>query len=149
MDMNSNGLIRRLSKEIGSGQVLVSGGDYELARTIWNGAVDHRPAVIVRCQTVADVQAAVRAAADYDVPLSVRGGGHDWAGRALCDGGLVIDLTGMRRVRVDPIARVATVAGGALARDVIEPAAPYGLVAATGSFGGVGLAGLTLGGGYG
>jgi FAD/FMN-containing dehydrogenase len=81
--------------------------------------------------------------------LSVLGGGHDWAGRALCDGGLLIDLSRMRGVRVDPSARVATVGGGATAADVMAAAAPYGLVAAAGNMGVVGMTGLTLGGGYG
>jgi FAD/FMN-containing dehydrogenase len=81
--------------------------------------------------------------------LSVLGGGHDWAGRALCDGGLVVDMSRMRGVTVDASARVATVAGGATAADVMAAAAPYGLVAAAGNCGGVGMTGLTLGGGYG
>jgi hypothetical protein len=79
----------------------------------------------------------------------VRGGGHDWAGRALRPGGLVIDLTGMRQIAVDARARTATVGGGATAREVIAAAAPHGLVAATGACGAVGMAGLTLTGGYG
>jgi hypothetical protein len=103
----------------------------------------------MRCQTHADVQAAVRAARTHGLPLSVRGGGHDWAGRALRDGGLVIDLSGMREVMLDSAARVATVAGGARAADVIAAAAPYGLAAATGTVGNVGMTGLTLAGGYG
>ena len=83
------------------------------------------------------------------MPLSVRGGGHDWAGRALRPDGLVLDLSGMRRVTVDAEARVATVGGGATAADVIAAAAPHGLAAVTGTVGSVGMAGLTLGGGYG
>jgi FAD/FMN-containing dehydrogenase len=83
------------------------------------------------------------------MPLSVLGGGHDWAGRALRDGGLLIDLSGMRRVAVDARAHVATVGGGAAASDVMAAAAPYGLVAAAGNVGSVGMTGLTLGGGYG
>jgi FAD/FMN-containing dehydrogenase len=95
------------------------------------------------------VQAAVRAARRHGLPLSVRGGGHDWAGRALCDDGLVIDLTGMRDVAVDPQALVATVAGGARVKDVAAAAGAHGLVAALGVCGTVGVASLTLGGGYG
>jgi FAD/FMN-containing dehydrogenase len=91
----------------------------------------------------------VRAARRHGLPLSVRGGGHDWAGRALRDDGLVIDLTGMRDVTVDPRARVAAVAGGALAKDVAVAAGAHGLVAALGNCGTVGMAGFTLGGGYG
>ncbi|MFE6104720.1 FAD-binding oxidoreductase [Streptomyces laurentii] len=82
------------------------------------------------------------------MPLSVRGGGHDWAGRSPSDGGLTIILSGMRRVTVDPVARVAEVSGGATAAD-LAAAEPFGLTTATGSAGSVGMAGLTLGGGYG
>jgi FAD/FMN-containing dehydrogenase len=119
------------------------------ARKIWNGAVTHEPALFALCETQADVQAAVRAARTHGLPLSVRGGGHDWAGRALRHGGLVIDLSAMRHVAVDPHSRVATVAGGATSRHVIAAAAPHGLAAVTGNCGAVGMAGLTLGGGYG
>jgi FAD/FMN-containing dehydrogenase len=116
---------------------------------IWNAAVQHCPAVVVRAQSPRDVQEAIRVAHDRGIPLSVLGGGHDWAGRALRDGGLVIDLSWMRRATVDAWPRVATVGGGATAGDVMAAAAPYGLVAATGNIGSVGMTGLTLGGGYG
>ena len=116
---------------------------------IWNAAVEHRPAAIVRAESTRDVQQAIRIARDSGTPLSVLGGGHDWAGRAVCDGGLVIDLSRMRSVTVDAAARVATVGGGATAADVIAAAAPFGLVAAAGNVGVVGMTGLTLGGGYG
>ena len=122
---------------------------YDKGRRLWNRAVHRRPAIIAFCKQPEDVQAAVRAARRHGLPLSVRGGGHDWAGRGLCDGGLVIDLTGMRDVAVDPRARVATVAGGALAKDVAIAAVADNLVAALGNCGTVGMAGLTLGGGYG
>jgi FAD/FMN-containing dehydrogenase len=119
------------------------------APLIWNAAVQHRPALIVRAESPRDVQEAICVAHDRGIGLSVLGGGHDWAGRALCDGGLVIDLSGMRGVTVDAGARVATVGGGAIAADVIGAAAQYGLVAAAGNVGCVGMTGLTLGGGYG
>jgi hypothetical protein len=122
---------------------------YDEGSRVWNGAVRRRPAMIAFCKQPEDVQAAVRAARRHGLPLSVRGGGHDWAGRALCDDGLVIDLTGMRDVAVDPRALVATVAGGARAKDVAAAAGAHGLVAALGNCGTVGMAGLTLGGGYG
>ncbi|WP_433266245.1 FAD-binding oxidoreductase [Actinosynnema sp. CS-041913] len=149
MTTNGSAAARELAAQVDPDRVLVSGPAYEDACRIWNGAVDHRPALIVQARTVAEVQAAVRAARKHDLPLSVRGGGHDWAGRALRSGGLVIDLTRMRHVEVDGAERIATVAGGATAGDVIAGAAPHGLVAATGTVGGVGLAGLTLAGGYG
>jgi len=132
------------------GRVALPGEElYDKGSQVWNGAVRHRPAMIAFCNKPEDVQAAVRAARHHGLTLSVRGGGHDWAGRALRNGGLVIDLTGMRDVAVDPRARVATVAGGALAKDVAAAADAHGLVAALGNCGTVGMAGLTLGGGYG
>ncbi|WP_091068042.1 FAD-dependent oxidoreductase [Micromonospora humi] len=128
---------------------LTSGPRYEAARTIWNGAVSRRPLAVLRCAGAADVQAGVRAAREDGLPLSVRGGGHDWAGRALVDGGLTLDLSPMRQVSVDPATAVATVAGGATSADVAAAAQRAGLVAVTGTAGSVGMAGLTLGGGYG
>src|SRR6266403_1085765 len=132
------------------GNVLLPGERaYSSACQIWNGAVDHRPALFALCRTVEDVQAAVRTARAHNLPLSVRGGGHDWAGRALRHDGLVVDLSGMRGVEVDHQARVAKVGGGATAIDLITAAAPHGLAAATGTVGAVGMVGMTLGGGYG
>ncbi|GAB2857474.1 FAD-dependent oxidoreductase [Actinoallomurus bryophytorum] len=141
--------IRELSGRLDPNRVVTSGPAYEATCRIWNGAVASRPAVVVRCRTQADVQAAVRASRNHDLPLSVRAGGHDWAGRSLRDNGLVIDLTGMRQVTVDAEARVATVGGGATATDVVAAGAVHGLAAVTGNVGSVGMAGLTLGGGYG
>jgi FAD/FMN-containing dehydrogenase len=122
---------------------------YEQARAIWNGAIAHQPAVIVRCENSDEVRAAVRAARSHQLPLSVRGGGHDWVGRALCHDGLVVDISAMRHVAVDPVARIAIIGGGARVADVMAATAPHGLVAIAGNCGGVGMAGLTLGGGYG
>jgi len=114
---------------------------------IWNAAVSTRPAAVRRCGDVAQVSEAVRQARASGLPLSVLGGGHDWAGRAVRQGGLVIDLRGMRGVKID--GDVATVGGGATAGDLIAAAAVSGRLAATGTVGAVGMAGLTLGGGYG
>jgi FAD/FMN-containing dehydrogenase len=133
-----------------SGRVALPGDQfYGEGSRVWNAAVRRRPAIVAFCNQPKDVQAAVRAARRHGLPLSVRGGGHDWAGRALRDDGLVIDLTGMRDVAVDPGARVASVAGGSLANDVAVAAGAHNLVAALGNCGTVGMAGLTLGGGYG
>jgi FAD/FMN-containing dehydrogenase len=114
---------------------------------LWNAAASVRPAVVRRCEDTSQVSQAVREARASGLPLSVRGGGHDWAGRAVRDGGLVIDLRGMRSVEVG--GDVASVGGGATSADVIAAAAATGWSAATGTVGAVGMAGLTLGGGYG
>jgi FAD/FMN-containing dehydrogenase len=133
-----------------SGTVALPGHElYDEGSRVWNGAVRRGPAIVAFCKQPEDVQAAVRAARHHGRPLSVRGGGHDWAGRALRDDGLVIDLTRMRDVSVDPQARVAAVAGGALAKNVAAAAGAHNLVAAMGNCGTVGMAGLSLGGGYG
>lgn len=149
----SNILESTAARELRSGMRgrVVSRGDHDYFQTrqIWNGAIQHQPMLIAVCETSSDVQAAVRSAREHELPLSVRGGGHDWAGRALRHNGLVIDLSHMRRVDVDPVALVATIQGGATAVDVISAAAPHGLVAATGNCGSVGMVGLTTGGGYG
>ncbi|WP_088343728.1 MULTISPECIES: FAD-binding oxidoreductase [Rhodomicrobium] len=146
------GRIRALRDGIkaGGSTVFEPGGDsYAEACAIWNGAVTHEPALVVPCRTPADVQNAVTAAQAHGIPLSARGGGHDWAGRALRDGGLVLDLSAMRGVSVDAAARVATVAGGATARDLSMAAGAHGLAAVTGNSSGIGMAGYLLGGGYG
>jgi FAD/FMN-containing dehydrogenase len=140
---------RELRAVIHGRVVLRNDDDYGQMRQTWNGAVQHQPALFAVCETSADAQAAVRCAREHGFALSVRGGGHDWAGRSLRDRGLVIDLSQMKRVDVNPEASVATVQGGATAVDVISAAAPHGLVAATGNCGTVGMVGLTMGGGYG
>jgi len=128
---------------------LPGSSEFEDAVELWNGGVDRRPAMVVQPTSAAEVPEAVMYARAHRLPIAVRGGGHDWAGRALVDDGLVIDLSRMWRVDVDPATRIATVAGGATAADVVDAAELYGLVAATGNCGQVGMAGLTLGGGYG
>jgi FAD/FMN-containing dehydrogenase len=129
--------------------VSVGSSDYPRTLHVWNGAIDHLPKVIAICETVGDVQAALRVARTHNLPISVRGGGHDWAGRALRHNGLVIDLTAMRSVEVDAVAMVATVGGGATGEDVTAATAPNGLAAVTANVGAVGMAGFLLGGGYG
>ena len=140
---------RELRNVMQGSVVLRSDDDYIPTRQIWNGAVEHQPVLFAVCETSGDVQAAVRSARQHGFPLSVRGGGHDWAGRALRHNGVVIDLSHMRGVALDTKASVATIEGGATAVDVITAAAPHGLVAATGNCGTVGMVGLTTGGGYG
>ncbi|GAA4592489.1 FAD-dependent oxidoreductase [Planotetraspora phitsanulokensis] len=149
MDTRLLPVTTELARRLGHHRVLVEGAPFDDAIRIWNHGVGHRPAGVARCATPDDVSAAVTVAGAHGLPLSVRGGGHDWAGRSIRDGGLVVSLSDMRSVHVDPERRVAVVGGGATSADVIAATSPYGLVAATGTAGGVGMAGLTLGGGYG
>ena len=140
--------LRRLDGQL-PGRVSRPGDNRYIAATaLWAKPIGRMPRAVVHCRTPQDVQSAIRAARDCDLPLSVRGGGHDWAGRALCDG-LVIDLSGMNEVVVGTDRRTARISGGARAADVVAMTDPLGLVAVTGSVGAVGMAGLTLGGGYG
>jgi FAD/FMN-containing dehydrogenase len=123
--------------------------EYDQARSIWNAMVDKRPGVIARCSGVADVMRAVRIARDEDLLVSVRSGGHNIAGSALCNGGLTIDLSGMKSVRIDPDARLAFVEPGATLGDLDHEAQAFGLATSLGINSTTGIAGLTLGGGFG
>ncbi len=123
--------------------------DYDTARAIWNGAIDRRPRLIARCTGTADVVAAVRFARDHELEIAIRGGGHNVAGTAVCDDGIVIDLSAMRAVRVDVAGRRARVQGGALWGDVDHETQASGLATTGGIVSHTGVAGLTLGGGIG
>ena len=132
------------------GRVLdASDAAYEEARTSWNAMVDRRPALIVQCAGAADVINAVRFASDNKLLVSVRGGGHNIAGNAVCDGGLMIDLSPMKSVRVDIAAKRAWVEPGATLADVDKETQSFGLAVPTGINSTTGIAGLTLGGGFG
>ena len=122
---------------------------YDAACGIWNAMIDRRPALIARCATADDVILAVRLAASHDLLVSVRGGGHNIAGKALCDGGLVIDLSAMTDVAVDPASRMARVGPGATLADVDRATQVHGLATPVGINSTTGIAGLTLGGGFG
>ncbi|WP_027582731.1 FAD-binding oxidoreductase [Bradyrhizobium sp. Ai1a-2] len=139
---------RGLSEDLLGLVSLPGDGRYAAATSIWAKQVGVTPGAVVHCRTARDVQDAIRAARERELPLSVRGGGHDWAGRALCDG-LVIDLSGMRSVVLSPDRSSATIGGGARAADVVAVTDPHGLAVVAGSVSSVGIAGLTLGGGYG
>jgi FAD/FMN-containing dehydrogenase len=132
------------------GQLVLKGdAGYDEARTIWNAMIDKHPALIVRCRGTSDVIRAVAFARDHDLLLAVRGGGHNIAGVALCDGGMVIDLTMMRSVRVDAKARRAWVEGGCTLGDFDHEAQAFGLATPLGINSTTGVAGLTLGAGFG
>ena len=132
------------------GSVVLPGEDgYDAARSIWNAMVDRRPGLVVRCLGAADVVEAVRLARDEKLLVAVRSGGHNIAGNAVCDGGLMIDLSLMRSVRVDRAAKQAWVEPGATLADVDKETQSFGLVLPTGINSTTGIAGLTLGGGFG
>jgi FAD/FMN-containing dehydrogenase len=122
---------------------------YEDSRTVWNAMIDRRPALVARCLGVADVMACVKFARDHDLPLSIKGGGHNVAGLATCDGGLMLDMSLMRAVWVDPKARLARAQAGCLLGDVDRETQLHGLAAPLGFVSNTGIAGLTLGGGFG
>jgi FAD/FMN-containing dehydrogenase len=132
------------------GSVLQAGdAGYDDARRIWNGMIDRRPGVIVRCEAVEDVIAAVRFAGEQGLAVTVRGGGHGVAGNALSDGGLVIDLSGMKGIRVDPEARTVRAEAGCTLGDLDAATQEHGLAVPLGVVSATGIAGLTLSGGIG
>jgi len=133
------------------GEVLFATGDpdYEEARLVWNDLIDKRPALIARCAGVGDVIDSVNFARENDLLMAVRGGGHNVAGNGVCDGGLVIDLSPMKRIRVDPERRTVRAEGGATWADLDRETQVFGLAAPGGKVSETGIAGLTLGGGIG
>jgi FAD/FMN-containing dehydrogenase len=122
---------------------------YDAARSVWNGMIDKRPALIVRCAGVGDVIDAVNFARDNELLLAVRGGGHSAAGLAMCDGGIVLDLSPMKGVRVDPRARTVQAQGGLVWADFDRETQAFGLATTGGTVSNTGIGGLTLGGGLG
>ncbi|MGF6275178.1 FAD/FMN-containing dehydrogenase [Massilia sp. UYP11] len=149
MDTLTNGQFNELRGLLRGELLEANSAGYDEARTVWNAMIDRRPAAIVRCAGTADVRASLAYARDHQLRLAVRGGGHNIAGSALCDDGLVIDLSRMRSVYVDPERRRAWVEGGAILRDFDHEAQAYGLATPLGINSTTGVAGLTLGGGFG
>jgi FAD/FMN-containing dehydrogenase len=132
------------------GRLITPGAeDYDEARAVWNGAIDRRPRYIARCGSTQDVLAALRAGRENDLPIAVRGGAHQVAGHAVCDDGIVIDLSEMNRVEVDPRLRTARAQGGALWGDVDAATQQHALATVGGIVSHTGIGGLTLGGGIG
>jgi len=140
----------RKFKESLRGELLLSDDTgYDDARSIWNAMIDRRPALIVRCLGVADVVTCVNFAREHGLMLSIKGGGHNISGLAVCDGGLMIDMSRMRGVWVDPTTRTARAQAGCLLGDVDRETQVHGLAAVLGFVSNTGIAGLTLGGGFG
>jgi FAD/FMN-containing dehydrogenase len=122
---------------------------YEQARRIWNGMIDHKPAIIGRCAGTADVKACVEFAREHDLLVAVRGGGHSFGGKSVCEGGFMIDLADMRSTHVDPARLRARAGGGAKWIDFDTETQAFGLATTGGTVGDTGIGGLTLGGGIG
>src|SRR5947207_7548541 len=145
----SNDVVRTLHSELRGSLCLPGEAGYDDARIIWNAMIDRRPAAVVRCRVESDVINAVRLARDHGLLVAVRGGGHNIAGNAVCEGGLLIDLSLMRAIQVDAAKQTAHVEGGALLGDLDQATQAHGLAVPLGINSTTGVAGLTLGGGFG
>jgi hypothetical protein len=141
--------VEALAADLHGNIVLPNHGNYDAVRQVWNGIFDTRPALIARCSGAADVMTAVDFAREHSLLTAVRGGGHSYSGKSSCDGGIVIDLSPMRGVRVDAKAHTARVAAGTLLGQLDHEAQALGLVTPAGVISHTGVAGLTLGGGFG
>jgi FAD/FMN-containing dehydrogenase len=143
------GLVAALRNTLRGEVVAPSDPEYDRARAVWNGIIDRRPAAIARCADTDDVVQAIGIARDLRPPLSIRGGGHQVAGSGVCDDGLVIDLSAMRTVEVDPERRIARAQGGVLWGEFDRATQRHGLAANGGEVSTTGISGFTLGGGMG
>src|SRR5207248_1033692 len=151
--MNRAGIDERALETLAAGYrgeiVRPDDPSYEEHRQVWNGSIDRHPAVIARCTGVADVIAAVRFGRETGLPVAVRGGGHSFPGQSVCDDGLVIDLSLMRGVRVDPEARTVRAQAGVLLGELDRETQQFGLAVPAGIVTHTGMAGLTRRGGIG
>jgi len=141
--------ISSLRAQFGGAVLTAADADYEEARHVWNGVIDRRPAVIARCASAKDVGAAIQFGRQRGLRLSVRGGGHNYGGSAVCDDGLMIDLSGLKQVQVDPDSRRVTCGGGTTWGELDAATQAHGLAVTGGFISTTGVAGLTLGGGIG
>ncbi|MDH3732279.1 MAG: FAD-binding oxidoreductase [Gemmatimonadota bacterium] len=141
--------VNELAEALAGDLLLADHPDYDVARRIWNGMHDKRPALIARCANATDVSHAVTFARERELLVAVRGGGHSWPGKSVCDGGLMIDLSQMDAVRVDAEARRAHASGGALLAGLDTAALEHGLITTAGVVSHTGVGGFTLGGGFG
>jgi FAD/FMN-containing dehydrogenase len=153
MNDYSNGLsvsvLNALRTQLRGAIIVPNDARYDAARRVWNAAIDRHPSAIIVCTDAEDVSFAIRIAADNGLPMTVRGGGHNVAGRSIADRVLLLDLSALRNVAVNPASRIATVQGGALWRDVDKATAAEGLATTGGFVSTTGVGGLTLGGGVG
>jgi FAD/FMN-containing dehydrogenase len=145
----STDILTALRPQLRGKLCLADEAGYDEARTIWNAMIDRRPGAVVRCHGASDVMRAVRLARDNGLLVAVRGGGHNIAGNAVCEGGLLIDLSPMRSVRIDPKKRTARVEPGVTLGEFDREAQAFGLATPLGINSTTGVAGLTLGGGFG
>lgn len=132
-----------------TGIAVVTSRFYDEARSLWNAAVDRRPAAVLRCAGTEDVRSALEIAAEQSLEIAVRAGGHSVSGKSVCDGGLVIDLSRLKRVRVEPNGATANVQPGVTLGELVAQIEPRGFLTTTGIVSNTGLSGLTLGGGIG
>jgi hypothetical protein len=157
MGMQNRPLVRRFTNHVLdelqarlNGQVIVpEDPQYESARKIWNGLIDRYPALVVRCMSAEDVAHAIRFARDHDLPIALRGGGHSSPGFSTIDDGLVIDLSLMKEIQVNTQRQTARVSPGVKLGELMQAIEPFDLIASTGTALDTGVAGLTLGGGFG
>jgi FAD/FMN-containing dehydrogenase len=141
--------LRKLRSSVRGGVLTPGDGGYDAARRVYNGMIERRPSLIIRCAGVADVLAAVRLARDRGCPPAVRGGGHSAAGFGVCDGGLMIDLSPMKGIHVDPVRRTARAQAGVVWGELDHETQTFGLATTGARISTTGISGVTLGGGYG